>query len=222
MRGRSSQVSSGARRLAERLPWRSSDWTARGILTAPPDVKSRTKLTRLFRVCGGLFAVACLYQVFLLPYNGSRSLWIFAALFAITFGPEVVLARLLPDRNYPVADGLFAIVPWAFVAGMAVQALSAVLAVWVGSFRGWVFLYVATVFVCLCPREFCRLRMLICYVAAAICFAVAPRASIRYHNLPENVAWNASFLAFMMGSLSHRVRDRDRAEPENVPPRPMQ
>jgi hypothetical protein len=215
-------MSPGTQRLLESFPWRASDWTLRGILTSGPDVKSRTKVARVFRIGGGLFALDWLYRLFLLPYKDAGSLWPFAAMFAITFGPEAALTRLLPDREYRIADRLFSAVPWIFVAAIAVQAVAAIVAASVGSMEAWTFLFVATAFVCLCPPEFRRLRMLICYSAAATCFAASPRAMIRFQDRPTNLAWNAAFLAFMTGTLSHPVRDRDPVAPENVPARPMQ
>jgi hypothetical protein len=35
----------------------------RGVLTPQPDVDSRTKVARLYRVCVGFFAIGCIYYL---------------------------------------------------------------------------------------------------------------------------------------------------------------
>lgn len=188
----------------------------RELLTSPPHVDSRTCLARLVRVCCGLVAVACLYSLFVyygdVSGGGYFTTGVFFLLALTTFGPEAILRKFLPDRDYPIANQAFYIVPWFFLGALAAQVAGSTGALLARSHGSNVFVFVSTVFVCLCPFEFYKLRTAICYVAAASCFAV-------WWFLGDGLAGSAGFLAFMIGSLPG---PRERTDAENLPPRPMQ
>lgn len=187
----------------------------RGVLTPQPDVDSRTKVARLFRVCVGFFAIASIYYLtayFDTTGGGYRGVGVFAGLALITFGPEAVLQRLLPGREYRLADRLFNLIPGVFLIAMVTQAVGAIAAVRLGSHPAKVFPSAATIFLCICPPEFRTLRKITCYVAAVLCFAV-------WWLEVDGLAGAVGFLAFMIGSLAPRTRN---SWSDNLPPRPMQ